>query len=429
LRRLGARLLLAFVLFGGAVILSVTARAADTLPAARQILVMLHAPPAHYRPGNSYGSGYDDQSGRLARRRSAEKLAHEYGLTLLSDWPMPALGVDCYVMESATGEEIADIVKRVSGDPRAEWVQPLNAFRTLGSKDPLYPDPLYRVQPSAALWHLDELHSVSTGRGVRIAIVDSGVDSAHPDLAGRIEVRRNFVDAPVDAIEAHGTQVAGIIGARADNGVGIAGIAPEATLLALRACWEVSAEQTLCNSFTLAKALQFAIDDGARVINLSLSGPQDTLLGKLLDVALARGATIVTAVDPRIAGGGFPASHAGVLAVSSSPAAAANEQTPAYPRWPVLMAPGRDIPTTFPGARWDFVSGPSFAAAHVAGLVALVKQLSPAATMRDERSWSVFPAAADRRLAGSVDACRTLRRANASLRCPTAYDLAMRATW
>ena len=424
MKGLGARLLLAFVLLGGAVIISVTARAADALPAARQILVMLHAPPTHYRPGNSYGGGYDDQAGRLARRRSAEKLAHEYGLTLLSDWPMPALGVDCYVMESATGEEIADIVKRVSGDPRAEWVQPLNAFRTLGSNDPLYP-----VQPSAALWHLDELHSVSTGRGVRIAIVDSGVDSAHPDLAGRIDVRRNFVDAHVDAIEAHGTQVAGIIGARADNNLGIAGIAPEATLLALRACWEVSAEQTLCNSFTLAKALQFAIDDGARVINLSLSGPQDALLGKLLDVALARGATVVTAVDPRIAGGGFPASHPGVLAVSESPVAAANEQTPAYPRWPVLMAPGRDIPTTFPGARWDFVSGPSFAAAHVAGLVALVKQLSPAATMRDERAWSVFPAAADRRLAGTIDACRTLRHANASLHCPTASDLAMRATW
>jgi len=417
-------LLFAFVLLGAAVMHSATVRAADALPVARQILVMLHAPPPHYRPGNSYGSGYDDQSGRLARRRSAEKLAHEYGLTLLSDWPMPALGVDCYVMESATGGEVAEIVTRVSADPRAEWVQALNAFQTLASNDPLYP-----VQPSAALWRVDELHSVSTGRGVRIAIVDSGVDSAQPDLAGRVDVRRNFVDAHADAIEAHGTEVAGIIGARADNGVGIAGIAPEATLLALRACWEASAEQTLCNSFTLAKALQFAIDDGARVINLSLSGPQDKLLGRLLDVALARGATVVTAADPHIAGGGFPASHPGVLAVSASPAPTANTPMPSLPRWPVLMAPGRDIPTTLPGARWDFVSGPSFAAAHVAGLVALVKQLSPSATMRDERSWSVFPAAGDRRLAGTIDACRTLRHANASLQCPTANDLAMRATW
>ena len=418
----GARLLIALLVLGCAGIAS----AADALPAARQILVMLHTPPAHYRPGNSYGGNYDDQSGRLARRRSAEKLAHEYGLTLLSDWPMPALGVDCYVMESTTSEEVAEIVKRISGDPRAEWVQPLNAFQTLGTNSN---DPLYSVQPSAVLWHLDELHSVSTGRGVRVAIVDSGVDSAHPDLAGRIDVRRNFVDAHVDAIEAHGTQVAGIIGARADNGMGIAGIAPEATLLALRACWEVSAEQTLCNSFTLAKALQFAIDDGARVINLSLSGPQDKLLGKLLDVALTRGATVVTAADPHVAGGGFPASHPGVLAVSPIPAVAANEQIPSYPRWPVLMAPGRDIPTTVPGAGWDLVSGPSFAAAHVAGLVALVKQLSPSATMRDERSWSVFPAVGDRRLAGTIDACGTLRHANAALQCPAANDQAMRATW
>jgi subtilisin family serine protease len=64
-----------------------------------------------------------------------------------------------------------------------------------------------------------------------VAVVDSGVDAEHPDLAGQLALRRNFVDAVPDAAEAHGTAVAGIIAARADNGIGIAGVAPGAR------CW------------------------------------------------------------------------------------------------------------------------------------------------------------------------------------------------
>ncbi|MDR3388793.1 MAG: S8 family serine peptidase [Rudaea sp.] len=399
-------------------------RAGDALPAERQILVMLHLPPPHYRPGGSYGSSYDDQAGRLARRRVAEKLARQYGLTLLNDWPMPALGVDCYVMKISPGQAVVDVAKDVSADPRTEWVQPLNAFHTLGHQDPLY-----SVQPSATLWQLDDLHKVSIGRGVSIAVVDSGVEADHPDLAGQVSVQQNFVDARTRVAESHGTEVAGIIAARADNGMGMVGIAPQASLMALRACWEVSAERTLCNSFTLAKALQFAIDGGARVINLSLSGPDDKLLGLLLDVALAHGATVVAAVDPDAAGGGFPASHPGVLAVSASPPHASALATQAFAQWPVLMAPGRDIPTTAPGARWTFVSGPSFAAAHVSGMVALVKQLTPEATMRDRDSWAIFPAAAADGLAGTIDACSTLRRATSTWQCANVTDRATRASW
>ena len=106
----------------------------------------------------------------------------------------------------------------------------------------------------------------------------------HPDLRGRIVVARNFVDARDAVAELHGTAVAGIIGARADNGVGIVGVAPEAQLMALRACWQVPADANaaVCSSFTLAKALQFAIDNNARVINLSLGGPRDRLLERLV---------------------------------------------------------------------------------------------------------------------------------------------------
>ena len=92
--------------------------------------------------------------------------------------------------------------------------------------------------------------------------------------------------------ENHGTNVAGIIGAKPGNGIGLVGIAPGARLMALRACREVPRQQTsgqtLCNSIALARAIQFAIENDADVINLSLSGPSDLLMAKLVGIALAR---------------------------------------------------------------------------------------------------------------------------------------------
>ena len=163
------------------------------------------------------------------------------------------------------------------------------------------------------------------------------------------------------------TEVAGIIAARADNHVGIVGVAPHARLLALRACWQASAHATLCTSLGLARALDFAIAHDAQVINLSLSGAPDLLLGKLLDVALRRGITVVAATDRALPRGGFPAAHPGVIAVADEGSGAVPSGT--------LLAPGSDIPTTGPPARWYFVSGPSYAAAHVSGLLALLREV------------------------------------------------------
>src|SRR5207253_11414667 len=156
-------------------------------------------------------------------------------------------------------------------------------------------DPLYSLQPSARVWHLAELHHVTTGKNVRVATIDTAVQTDHPDLQGQIYVSRDFVGGRLALAEIHGTAIAGIIAARADNGVGIAGVAPDAKLLALRACWESGQLDgtAVCNSFTLAKALQFALDQHAQVINLSLTGAPDRLVERLLDVALARRISVV----------------------------------------------------------------------------------------------------------------------------------------
>ncbi|HEX8784906.1 MAG TPA: S8 family serine peptidase [Telluria sp.] len=419
---------LAAALLGACVALSAYAGplgpAQSTSPAqaaAHPLLVMLPMPPQHFRAGADYGSAYPSDAGEPARRRLAQALAHEHGLRVIDNWPMPVIGVDCFVMEPAPGVPAGPLLEALGHDPRVAWVQPVNAF--YGMEAPHPPgDPLYPIQPAAAAWHLAELHRISTGRGVRVAVVDSGVDAGHPDLAGQVEVQENFVDdGPVPA-ESHGTAVAGIVAARAGNGIGIAGVAPDARLMALRACWQGPNQGARCSSFTLGKALNYAIQHGARIINLSLAGPPDRLLSTLVEAADSQGATVIGAVDGAAADGGFPTSVPVVLAVAA--------QDPAHRpvRANTLLAPGTDIPTCLPGARWGLVSGASYATAHVSGLVALLAQLQPGATplqlRRDVVAVRDTPAlrhtaqiAPQDGGAGTIDACATIARASATCVC------------
>ena len=382
--------------------------AAEPKAAAREVLVMLRLPPPHFRPDSDYLGGYATRAGSAGRQRIAEELAARFRLRVVGSWPMPALGVDCFVMEAPENLPLEPLIESMSLDARVESVQVVNVFRVLSHDDPLYP-----LQPTAGLWHLDELHTVATGKNVRVAAIDSGVELAHPDLSGRIVLARNFVDARDAVAELHGTAVAGIIGARADNSVGIVGVAPEARLMALRACWQVPSDENaaVCSSFTLAKALQFAIDNNAKVINLSLGGPRDRLLERLLAIATSRGAVIVAAADPRFADGGFPASLPGVLAVAADDAQDASEA--------IYLAPGRDIPTTLPGRRWGLVGGSSYAAAQVAGLVALLIDLAPdqnAQQIRDTLSTTERSASSPRRRA-IVDACAAVAKTVGTCAC------------
>ena len=259
---------------------------AEPNASSRELLVMLRLPPLHFRPDAGYVGGYASQSGSADRKRVAEALAARFKLRIVGSWPMPALGVDCFVMEVPEALPLEPLIERLAQDGRVESVQAMNHFRVLAHDDPLYP-----LQPTAGLWHLAELHRVATGRNVRVATIDSGVELDHPDLDGRVMLARNFVDTRDAVAELHGTAVAGIIGARADDSVGIVGVAPDARLMALRACWQAGGEgrAAVCSSFTLAKALQFAIDNRAKVINLSLGGPRDRLLERLLTLAASRG--------------------------------------------------------------------------------------------------------------------------------------------
>lgn len=369
----------------------------------RQILVMLEMPPAHYRPNSGYGGDYGDTAGLAARRRVAQGIARRNGLEVVDNWPMPLLGVDCFVMRVPDGISIESAIVEVSKDRLVAWSQPMNVYfsRAAGRQA----DPLLPVQPAASKWRLSELHQVATGRGVTVAVIDSKVETHHPDLTGQFVADRNFVAARAAAPEKHGTGIAGVIGAKTGNGVGIAGVAPEARIMALRACRQVQrtsrAGGTTCDTLSLAKALHYAIERRAQVINLSLSGPPDRLLQRLVGLALERRTAVVAAFDPDLPAGGFPASQPGVIAV-------ADDSLRPVPS-SVYRAPGKDVPTTQPGGKWSLVNGSSYAAAHVSGLMALV---------RERQGPKARAALARLPQGGAVDACATVLRGSRDCDCP-----------
>lgn len=373
-----------------------SAPTAQAASAPRELLVMLRAPTAHARIDGSYGgSGYGDAARAQSQARVGARLAAAHGFTVVTLWALPALGMDCVVLALPSGADVQQSIAALQAHPEVEWAQAMNEFHAQG-----HADPLYALQPTAAQWHLDDLHAVATGRKVHVAIIDSAVDDTHPDLAQAVLARANFVDDHAWVPELHGTAVAGLVAARADNGMGVVGIAPDAQLYALRACWEVSATRTLCNSLSLAKALSFAIERRAEVINMSLSGPDDLLLGRLIDVALSHRQQVVAAVDAHAAGGGFPAAHAGVIAVAD-----AQSDAPPAGLSGAWVAPARDLPTTVPGGGWRMVSGTSFAAGEVSGLLAVMDQAQARADSR-----AALPRLV-RLPGGGIDACASLLNA------------------
>ena len=391
------RLLLAFlalVTLGA----SAYAQGSPTIPPERQILVMVKHPPDHFRPGGAYGGGYGDDLLRSARSRLARRIAKAHGLTFVDGWPMPMIGVDCFIMAVPEGRSTETAAQELSTDSKVAWAEPVELYHAEGTPAS-HNDPLYAAQPAAHAWDLADLHRIATGKGVRVAVIDSGIQANHPDLAGQLIVNRNFVAGQAEKPEDHGTGVAGVIAAKSDNRIGIAGVAPGARLLGLRACWQ-RGENTLCDGLSLAKAFYFAVQENADVINLSLSGPDSRLLRVLVQTAIDRGSIVVTAYDAATPHGGFPASVPGVIAVADRAFAASSGE--------VYTAPGHDVPTTQPGGRWFLVNGSSFSAAHVSGLAALVRQ---------RRHSDGLTLVSDRAVGGTIDACATLARAASGCDC------------
>jgi subtilisin family serine protease len=340
----------------------------------RVVVTFANRPRQSPAPAGSTGRRYTGDGYLLAQsaHTDAKRVAAKYSLREVANWPIKSLAIHCVIYEIPDDRSVATVLAQLAKDSTVELAEPLSEFHTLSDPKPAatgapasYNDPLYDLQTNLPALGIASAHERSQGSGIRIALIDTGVDTHHPDLHGRIARTRSFVDnqALSSASYRHGTAMAGLIAAVANNHVGIVGIAPLAQLEVFEACWQLRADSdaAVCNTFTLAKALAAALDSGITLVNMSIAGPQDPLLSALVDVAIKRGVTFVgAAAEPADA---FPTGIAGVIA-------AQGQQRSLKPD--AFSIPANHILTLRPDGQYDFESGTSVAAAELTGVIALL---------------------------------------------------------
>ncbi|MFF2887751.1 S8 family peptidase [Paenibacillus sp. NPDC057967] len=246
--------------------------------------------------------------------------------------------------------------------------------------DPIIPnDALY----SKYQWNLPSIETekgwnVSKGdEGVIIAVLDTGVQSSHPDLQGKLLSGTNIVDknkAPDDDV-GHGTHVAGIIGASVNNGEGVAGISWYNKIMPVKVLDSSGAGST----YSVAQGIIWAVDNGAKVINMSLGNyAQADFLHDAIKYAYERDVVLIAASgNDNTERPGYPAAYPEVFAVAATNNNKEKASFSNYGDYIDVAAPGDSIASTYPGSQYAALSGTSMASPHVAALAGLIRSANP----------------------------------------------------
>jgi thermitase len=226
-------------------------------------------------------------------------------------------------------------------------------------------------------WALTEVQAltlwgISTGnRGILVAVLDTGIDTKHEDLKGKVVAEVNFTDSPTPYdIYGHGTHIAGIIAANSNNGIGITGVAPESRLMNVK----VANDKRQCQASAVAHGIVWAVDKGAHVINISLQFAEPSAeLENAVNYAWSQGAVIIAAAGNE---GGqspvYPAFYENCIAVAATSQDGSLAPLSNRGDWVDVAAPGFNIYSTLPNNSYGYKSGTSFAVAHISGLAALL---------------------------------------------------------
>jgi subtilisin family serine protease len=309
----------------------------------------------------------------------ANALARRHRLTRVQSQSFPLLSSTFFRWRIPDGRSVDAVVRELAADRTVKSAQRNSIFRLQQAAAPA--EKGAPEQYALEKLQLRQAHALSTGEGVRVAVIDSGIDAVHPELSGAVESAFDALGGG-EAAHAHGTGIAGIIAAHGR----LTGAAPSARLIAIRAFGAQKSGAT-STSFVLLKSLDYAMSHGAQIINMSFAGPQDPALRRGLGVAADKGITLVAAAgndgpkSPPL----YPGADPRVIAVTATDAsdrlfAAANRGS-----YVAIAAPGVDILTALPDGKYGVSSGTSLSAAFVSGLAALMLARNPALTPDDLR--------------------------------------------
>jgi subtilisin family serine protease len=309
------------------------------------------------------------------------------GLTLLASENLAITGSTVVRFRITDGRSPAEIIPALAAIQLVAVAQP-NYVYTL-QQQPSNPVPASRgdtTQGDPAQYMLEKLkisdvHRMVRGTNVPIAVIDSEIDVTHPDLEGAVTNRFDAVGAPENS-HAHGTGMAGAIAAHRR----LLGTAPAARLLAVHA-FSSTAATAESTTFNILKGINWSVQEGARIINMSFAGPRDPSLARALKAAYDKGIVLIAAAgnagpkSPPL----FPGADPYVIAVTATDVDDKLFTGANRGKYISVAAPGVDILVPAPEGEYQMTTGTSVAAAEVSGIVALLLERNPKLTPADIR--------------------------------------------
>ena len=313
-----------------------------------------------------------EERDKAVKEKQAEKVDEVYG-------------DDVWVVESKEGKKDKDLASDFSNDSRVLYAEPDVDLHLLISppNDPRYGEQyaLQRVNAVAG-WSVYP-NSYATSGGPTIAVIDTGIDRNHPDLAAKLDTANSrcfgtlcFLTGYEDD-HGHGTHTAGTAAALTNNAVGVAGVAVNSRIMALKVCDAVGT----CNTSSVASAINWAASHGAKVISMSLGGGGTTTMQTAVANAYNAGVTLVAAAgNDGNATLNYPAAYSQVVSVAATDANDARASFSNANADVEIAAPGVNVLSTVSGDSYTTMSGTSMSTPHVAGLAALLKGQNPSWT-------------------------------------------------
>ena len=349
----------------------------------------------------------------------ADELARRHGLERIASQSFPLLGATIGLFRIVDGRPADTVRREFAADVRSVQLN-FRYFLQDAKKPAIEGD---AAQYAVAQLRLPQAHTLARGMNVTIAVIDSGIDAKHPELANSVADNFDALGSK-EGPHVHGTGIAGAIVAHAK----LMGSAPEARLIAIRAFGAGSkgAEST---SYVILRGLDYAAEHGAQIINMSFAGPKDPLIERGIAATAARGILMVAAAGNAGAKSAplYPAANPNVIAVSGTDAQEKLFTASNRGNHIAISAPGADIFLPAPDEKYQITSGTSFSAAYVSGVAALMLEHNPALKPNDVRAILTrtardlgTPGRDDQFGAGEADAFAAVTAATAAPEVPLA---------